>query len=125
MESKIISFCKANLLSSKLEKKTFNLVQVLYKTEARNEYSHFLFATETGSNMKANGHEFNSKLLFRVCVPVDRKFNSYVDFKCPYSSCSDYETSKTCRNNPEFKENHSLSNTNSNSVMTNYKHIIA
>ncbi len=65
LESKILAFCKANLLASKLDKSTFNLVQVLYKSEAKGEYSQYLFSTESGKNIMAGSNEFNSKLLYR------------------------------------------------------------
>jgi hypothetical protein len=65
LETKILAFCKANLLASRLDKKTFNLVNVLYKSEAKGEYSQFLVSTETGQNIKSGSNEFNSKLLYR------------------------------------------------------------
>jgi len=102
-EQKLLAFCKANKLAYKLGSPTMNLINVRFKSEALNEYSHFLFSV-VSQDIQKGGLKFKGKFMFRVCVPTFRARHAYVDFKCPFSACTGYERVGNCDRESEHIE---------------------
>lgn len=91
-ETKKIAFCKALLVSKSLHTNRVKLLKVKYKTETTGEYSDFLFEIPS-TNTLFNGFlksNFPTKIVFRMCIPVDRSSQSYVDIKCPHEKCGNF-----------------------------------
>ncbi len=91
-ETKKIAFCKALLVSKSLQTRRVELLKVKYKTESLGEYSDFLFEIPS-TNTIFNGFlksSFPTKIVFRMCIPVDRTSISYVDINCPHEKCGSF-----------------------------------
>ena len=86
-ETTKIAFCKALLVANRLKTSSFELIKVKLKTESKSEYSDFLFSVHLTNNFSNGFLKTPSKIEFRMCIPVNRELESYIDMKCPYERC--------------------------------------
>lgn len=119
MEQSLIAFCKAEDFRKKAEFPLLKPLHVAYKSSNKEEFSQFIFHLNTNNDMSNKDQMVvkgvEGKILFRVCVSVDRSKKSYVDYKCPLARCTEYSKvgecdtqiikEKNCKNDKQLLSN--------------------
>lgn len=62
------------------------------KSEAKNDFGHFLFTIIEGIKNNYDNEERKNIRLFAVCVPVDTNKTPFIEDRCPFDSCERMNT---------------------------------
>lgn len=81
-----VAECKMNLAAAQLDGQSVMYVMTEYKTTVDGEYGKLVYMLTDSSNEGSGGGFF-----VKVCIPVTRGQNAYLDMHCPLDPCGGYE----------------------------------